>query len=478
MHVKKSLIILLLFINSILVAQEIRIPNSIIATYNDEGIISLFTEKKYYKVDLLNYEISEPTYFENNGFDIKGFSPIKIDSAFYFISRIGGAVLKLKENTLTRIDNSFNHKMQLGSTIFKYNNEIYRYGGYGFFSSRDFIVKYDFVTNEWESIIITNNEVPKGRSDNSFLLNKDEFIIMGGNGVDRLNRRNRINLNDSWQFSFKDRRWNKVASDDYFNYFSSDFFKTKNGVGTIKGGRAYLYFNKDLCFKTYEVSPILLKRQRLYKMYFYDNLYHFIIKRNNKMILLSRTKKELFGTSIAARHINKNNNLKVIMALVLFSIIVFLTLSIHQYYYYLIIRPNRLKFKSYKINLSEEEHTILQEFILNQHIIENSKLQKILDKEQYDRSNNIRLKNKFILGLNSKLQYLFNNNTSNYIQIQQSSFDKRYKRYFLNLENKKLINSSKPAHRRFTYLLILSIIFLVLWIELELSVFKTLFNVS
>jgi hypothetical protein len=166
------------------------------------------------------------------------------------------------------------------------------------------------------------------------------------------------------------------------------------------------------------------------------------------------------------------------MALVLFSIIGLIILSIHQYLYYLILTPNRLKFKNYKIYLSDEEYLILQKFISNQHIIENNILQKILDKEQYDRSHNIRLKNKFIIELNSKLQYLFNNNITNYIQIQQSSFDKRYKRYYLNIENKKLINKAKPAHERFTYLLILSIIFLVLWIELELSVFKTLFNIS
>jgi hypothetical protein len=473
-----KLFYILFFISSIGFSQEIEIPESIVLTYNEEGVIYLFSEKEYYTVDLLNYKLSEPNSFENNGFNIRDFSTIKIDSAFYFISTIGGSVLKLKENTLTRIDNSFNHKMQLGSTIFKYNSEIYRYGGYGFFSTRDFIVKYDFSTNEWESIIITNNEVPKGRFDISFLLNKDEFIIMGGVGVDPLNKQNRININDSWQFSFKNMSWNKVASDEYFKYFNSLFFNTKNGVGTIKGGKAYLYFNKELSFKTYDVSPILLKRHSRFEMYFYNDLYHFIVKRNNKMILISRTIKELFGSSISIRHIDKNNNLKVIMALVLFSIIILIILSIHQYLYYLLITPNRLKFKNYKINLSDEEYLILQKFISNQHIIENNILQKILDKEQYDRSHNIRLKNKFIIELNFKLQYLFNNNITNYIEIQKSSFDKRFKRYYLNLENKKLINKSKPAHSRFTYLLILSIIFLVLWIELELSVFKTLFNVS
>ena len=221
-----KLFYILFFISSIGFSQEIEIPDDIISSYNEEGIIYLFSEKQYYTVDLLNYKISEPNYIENNGFNIREFSPIKIDNAFYFISKVGGSVLKLKDNTLSQIDNSFNHKMQLGSTIFKYNNDIYRYGGYGFFSSRNFIVKYDFTTNEWESITLKNNLVPKGRYDNSFLLNKDEFIVMGGEGVDPLNRQNRNKLNDSWKFSFKNMRWNKVASDEYFKYFNSLFFNT------------------------------------------------------------------------------------------------------------------------------------------------------------------------------------------------------------------------------------------------------------
>ena len=45
--------------------------------------------------------------------------------------------------------------------------------------------------------------------------------------------------------------------------------------------------------------------------------------------------------------------------------------------------------------------------------------------------------------LNSKLQILFNNNSFNYIEIKNSDFDKRYKRYFLNLINLKTIVTNK-----------------------------------
>ena len=167
-----KLFYILFFISSVVFSQEIDIPQNIVTSYNDEQNIYLFSQNEYYTIDLLNNEISKPNSFENNGFNIEDFSPIKTDSSFYFISKTGGSVLKLKENTLDRIDNSFNHKMQIGSSIFQYNNEIYRYGGYGFFSARNFIVKYDYLTNEWESLILNNSDVPKARHDNSFLLIK------------------------------------------------------------------------------------------------------------------------------------------------------------------------------------------------------------------------------------------------------------------------------------------------------------------
>jgi hypothetical protein len=481
MYIKKSLVILLLFINLILVAQEIRIPDSIFATYNNKGIISLFTEKKYYEVDISNYEISEPIYFEKNKFNIQNYTPIKLDSAYYFINNSGGTVLKLKGNKLTQIDNSYNHKMQLGSTIFKYNNEIYRYGGYGFFSSRSFILRYDGITNEWESIVIKNSKVPEARYDNSFLLKNDQFAIIGGKNVDPLNRQNRVDLNDYWQFSFKDRSWDKIVSSEYFKSFSSFFFETKKGIGTIEKNKAYIFNNENSTLQIHNLNPILLKYEKKFKIYFYNDLFHFIARRNNnEIILMSRTHEELFGTSITSEFINnyKKNTLRVIIALVIFSIISLLTLSIHQYFFCLIITPGKIRYRNYKINLSQEENYIFQEFNSNHQIIENNKLQKILDKEQYDRSNNIRLKNKFIIELNSKLQYLFNNDIKNYIQIQQSSFDKRYKRYFLNLENIKLTNKTKPSYRRYIYLFLLLIIFIILCIEFKTGVFEALITVS
>ncbi|MDC1310503.1 hypothetical protein N8215_02680, partial [Flavobacteriaceae bacterium] len=96
------------------------------------------------------------------------------------------------------------------------------------------------------------------------------------------------------------------------------------------------------------------------------------------------------------------------------------------------LSSEKIKYKSNYIFISEVEYSVLKEFIINRNVLENNILQNIVNKKQYDRSHNIRRKNNLISTLNTKFQYLFNKDY-NYIEIQKSEYDKRYKRYFLNL---------------------------------------------
>ena len=149
---KRIIVSIIFLLTTKLVSQEINIPKNVTKSYNDNQFIYLFSKNNYLKLDVEKYKISKPLEFNNNGFDINNFTPIKINDVFYFVQNVGGLVLKLNKNNLTRIDKSFTHKMQIASTVFKYKNEIYRYGGYGFFSARELMVKFDFETNEWESV--------------------------------------------------------------------------------------------------------------------------------------------------------------------------------------------------------------------------------------------------------------------------------------------------------------------------------------
>jgi hypothetical protein len=439
---KRIIVSIIFLLTTKLVSQEINIPKNVTKSYNDNQFIYLFSKNNYLKLDVEKYKISKPLEFNNNGFDINNFTPIKINDVFYFVQNVGGLVLKLNKNNLTRIDKSFTHKMQIASTVFKYKNEIYRYGGYGFFSARELMVKFDFETNEWESVKVNEELMPRARYSNAFSIDKNNLTIIGGETIDRYNREKRIRLSDMWQFSLEELKWSFILESEEILAIDSDAFIFENKILFREAN--YL---KNLNLDSYELSTnnltnTLLKVSNRFKIHYFDGSFHFVVNRNNgERVLISRTKKELLGTSKFLKSLKNKKFLSVdnfiIIGLLLLVIITFFFLR--RYLNSVILKINKIKYRNKTVFISEEEYIVLKEFFRNQNSLENNILQNLVNKDQYERSHNVRRKNNLINTLNSKLQILFNNNSFNYIEIKKSEFDKRYKRYFLNLINLKSI---------------------------------------
>jgi len=443
---KRIIVSIIFLLTTSLVSQEINIPKNIIKSYNDNQYIYFFTKKNYFKVDVASYNISKPIEFNNNGFDINNFTPFKINDVFYFIQNVGGLVLKLNKNDLIRIDKSFTHKMQISSSIFIYKNEIYRYGGYGFFSARELIVKFDFETSEWESVKVNGELIPRARYSNVFSIDENNLTIIGGQTVDRYNREKRLRLTDMWQFSFEELKWSFILESEEIFPIDYRAFKFDNKI-LFRDGNYLKSFNLDSYeLSTNNLTNTLLKVNDRFKVHYFDGNFHFVVDRNNgERVLISRSKKELLGTSKFLKSLeNKKllsfNNLIIIGLLLFVIIIIFFS---RRYLNSVILKTNKIKYRNKTVFISEEEYIVLKEFFRNQNSLENNILQNLVNKDQYERSHNVRRKNNLINTLNSKLQILFNNNSFNYIEIKNSDFDKRYKRYFLNLSNSKTIIMNK-----------------------------------
>lgn len=425
-------------------SKEVLLPNNILHSYNGEDSIYIFTKNKKFIVDLNKYEISKPILIDNNGFNIETYVPFKINETFYFVQSSGGLVLKLEKDKLIRIDHSYDHKMQIGSSIFTYKNEIYRYGGYGFFSSRDFIVKYDFSTNEWEIVNLNTSLIPEPRYDNAYVLDEDNFIILGGKTTNPKDCKNRIHLYDCWKFSIEDRSWHKLDHTEYFKNFNSNFFINADGaVGSHSEKGVYLYDVKESKFDIYQTNSRLIKLNKHFKIHFYNNSFHLVVVRNNNdHALISLTKDELLGPRRRTFKTRSNKIHFLIDVLKFFGVIAIgvILFYVYRFTHFLRVSENKMIFKLSSIEISAQEYRIMQEFTRNNNKIENNRLQKILNKDQYDRSHNIRLKNASIEKLNEKIKYIFNDNSIDFIKVQPSKFDKRYKEYVLTLGKIKVKN--------------------------------------
>ena len=61
------------------------------------------------------------------------------------VSKGGGMVWEVENDSFKRADNSYNHKMTNQSNVFVRNDTIMKFGGYGYWSSRNFFTYYSII---------------------------------------------------------------------------------------------------------------------------------------------------------------------------------------------------------------------------------------------------------------------------------------------------------------------------------------------
>ena len=95
----------------------------------------------------------------------------------YIISNGAGPVFVFENNTFKRIDNSSLQKNQFGGARFVYNNKIHIYGGYGFWSFKNFISFFDNNISQWDLLYNESKYTPPGRWKPIYNLIDDKLYV-------------------------------------------------------------------------------------------------------------------------------------------------------------------------------------------------------------------------------------------------------------------------------------------------------------
>ena len=145
---------------------------NIYAVWQDS--IRLFIAPNYQNSRLISLKHSE----QNLSSD---YTPFWVNSRLYFVENHGGLILQLEGDSLRRIDNSFSHRMQSNSSTFVRNDTIMRYGGYGFWSYRNFFNYFDTTTKEWELLVPYGSEVlPQGVTHPEITQDNEQIYVLWG----------------------------------------------------------------------------------------------------------------------------------------------------------------------------------------------------------------------------------------------------------------------------------------------------------
>jgi len=409
-------------------------------------IILLFCDNYYVKYNVTENLIKDSIPYINadSSFKISNiitdFEQISIKEKVYFLENTGGGVIEFINGKFTRVDKSYSHRLTFGSTKFNYNNILYQYGGYGFFSNRDFFTFFDPETNEWEVLSpIFGQDVPNGTSSSTGIRFKDKLFLFNGYTVNKLDKKKFDPFNELWSFDLKNKKWEKmgqIATEDLTRnaiVFDSSalIIDTRGNIQIINP-----FINK---IYKYKGTPLIEKlSERFTPIYLNGNLYCITKDINNdldelRIINLDKIKGDLISETIFYKKINSSliNIIFISISIIaLFSFLLLLIFGRIRKSGNIKIENNFVYFKKIKLELDPVDFDIIELLLKNPEGIDGGEILNITEKKGLNYSHNIRQRNIIIKNINLYFRAKVNINYDVIIS-NKSSYDQRMRTFIL-----------------------------------------------
>ena len=368
---------------------------------------------------------------------LSSFIPIQRADNLLFINYIGGQVLEWSRDTISRIDHSYEHRNQLNSAIFQRNDTIFRFGGYGFFESRNFFTYFDYKTKEWNSYKTKPGLLPPGLSGVKYFVDSDGFYLFGGNSIDPHDKYINHPNNEIWYFSFVTKTWTLKGE---FTLLT----KLEGRTTDFQLGNQLFFFLTDRMFSfdvdngqvvQYPTSSAYNSINYSKPVFVTDNSIKFSITANNNNTLELLYEQNLESALENPVLIEKTYTHSYVywfvggLALVLSVILLVWWIRQRKNMPMLSVDDALLYFNKKSMPLTPEESAFMGLF-LNQTEVEVSDLLDVLQDTKVVYSQKMRIKEEIISSLNNKL-YLLTGTKDFEIVSKKSKADKRMKVYRL-----------------------------------------------
>ena len=357
---------------------------------------------------------------------------------YFFINDASGLVYKVQDNDLRRVDNSLDNRLLKDSYIFQHNDTIFRYGGYGFWSQRDFIIYYDENIREWEIYNTNNNSYsPAGSYKGVYFKNKNDVYFIGGQKVDEKNKLESIDNQDVVKFNFKTKSFEYLGKLNFnFDVYS---LIVKDDEGFVINNGSQIAYIKPIENKVlfYDKTPLQLNlknyQEKVTNNYFFDESYFLEVfsNQNFETSFFKISKSDFFNNNIEEfmlydRSIEDSINLST-----LFLIIIFITLILITYDRYrfnmILLSADGIIYKRVLNKLNKKEIDVIVKLINNE-VIATKSILKIVENPNLSYPHNIKIKDQFLRELNLKLSTIFNTSYDPII-VKKSKTDARIKEY-------------------------------------------------
>jgi hypothetical protein len=435
------------FSQTIVVRDDILI-NTCVSTENER--LFLFYPDKLVEVNL-NDLSTKDVFYDFSNINFKDFITISVNFKCYFLDPQGGGIYLFENYKLKRIDTSYKHRMQIESSVFAYKNGIYKYGGYGFWSNRNFITKFNFETKQWDFVPHLNSkELPSGSQRSIVKIIEDDLYVYGGVKVNEFNPEIFEDNNEIWKFNFINKVWKKLG----INNLQKD--NILNNTKIDYGNKSLFFYKETSCtthvdfinnkVTTYKNSTLLNSLSSLPVSFFHKNKFFLFVRENPSspnLVLKIRNEDEILGEIIDQKSFYRNQ--LVILTLMVIIGSVFIFILVYKIIRYLNKKRNKLslkfknkvKFKNKEVDLDDISYEIVKILVKNEFVLSKDII-PLLKIPHMDYAHSTRVMRDTLFQINFKLKTLIKSEID-VIVIKKSDYDKRIKQYSIN---QKLFNKS------------------------------------
>jgi hypothetical protein len=447
---KQVLFLLLFTFTFTSVAQSVAIDSEgIIKVALSKGLSEVYVlyENRIITMDIATF-LSKDTVFNDNGIVMKGLLGISSLSENYFLSPSGGSVFLMKNQALVKIDNSYEHQMQTEAGLFIYKEHIYKYGGYGLWSDRNLITRFDFETNEWELVDFSNSKtVPRGRRQSIVKVIGDDLYVIGGTMTNKLNPLINENSDEVWKFDLANSAWKKLgevnhSSDKLITYQIIDF-DDNILINNIHDDLLHVIDIANNRIKSYNKTSFTRKLNSTVlpeiKMFFYKDRFYGFFKEDaslDKMTLVRRNRDEIFGKFISEETFYAKETMlgTIIPPVVLVSLLIPLGIAVKKRKVYknrLVLKKGQLYFNNKKIIVEPLKLAILSHLMDSEEQVYSKEIIELINKPHLDYSHSTRIMNDVLYKINYIVRTLLKTD-QDIIRVSKSTFDKRLKVYSID----------------------------------------------
>ena len=353
-----------------------------------------------------------------------------------YLNRTSGIIYKIKKGEFIRYDDSYDDKVHTGSLDFVYNDTLFRFGGYGYFTTNKNLIYFDDLTKQWDLVkfkgfekierfssvgihFIHNknlNVVGYDTHENEFQ-NESNFKHKGFiYNLDNKEIKQLINLKKSFEFP---RSFYQVNNDHVFL-----FYPTKRKLKILKTSNFDLY-NYNLN----QVESSIINNNNENFNVEKDELVYTIrtidrIEQQHRINIGSVLNNMIYEGNILDKEINYSKYV-ILFPLILLSGLIYFRIIKKET---IVLSNNKLIYKKKKIELTPQMFDVLNKLITMSEV-SNSELNDIFHKEGQNNIHINREKNNCI----DKINLITNLNFQNDLILRKKSdYDKRMVVFYLN----------------------------------------------